>query len=193
MKNVGYGSLALASLVFLLAVVTPREASAGYFELSGGFSYSASSYGRPGDFEWIRRFNFSLGYHFTERTEIEISFQDAVDRTSIQGYQDTTFHDQTYTAAWVQSFLGKDSFIDPYFKLGMGQLNHTARGTYSFFGTVSADAEVDSLTEVIGIGVRFNITKRFGLRLEGDTYITDFKISTWQNNAYFMAGFSFYF
>src|SRR4051794_41135080 len=93
----------------LLLIGLPKEASAGYFELSGAVSYNRSNYG-DGNYEWTRRWSASFGYHFSERSEIEMSFQDVVNRTSLVGYQDTTFHDQTYSAAWVQSLFGKDAF-----------------------------------------------------------------------------------
>ena len=116
-----------------------------------------------------------------------------VDRTSLVGYQDTTFHDQTYSLAWVQSLFGRDALIDPYFKVGLGQLDHVANGTYYMLGGESADAEQDSFTQIVGVGVRIGLSKRFGLRGEVDTYLTNWDINTWNQNYYGMAGLSFYF
>jgi hypothetical protein len=169
----------------------PKQAAAGYFELGASASFNRSNYGE-GRFEWTRRWTASLGYHFSERSELEVAFQDSFTRTNIPGYQNTTFHDQTCSASWIQSFFGKQAIIDPYLKAGIGQLNRVARGTYDSMGGASADSETGSLTEILGIGVRIGLTKRFGIRAEANTYITDFKISSWKDNVYVTTGLSFY-
>ena len=184
---------ALVALLTLGACLfAPREAAAGYFELAAGFSYNKSNYG-DGSFEWTRRWTASVGYHISDRSEFEFAFQDMVNRTSLVGYQDTTFHDQTFSVNWVQSLFGRDAFFDPYFKLGLGQLDHIATGTYYMLGGASADSEDASLTEIVGVGARIGFTKRLGLRIEADTYITNWHLSTWQDNVYFTAGLSVYF
>lgn len=184
--------LLIAMALALLLASLPKEASAGYFEASGGFSFNNNNYG-SGDYEWTRRWSASLGYHLTDTTEFEVAFMDMVDRTAISGYQDTTFHDQTYSVDWVQSLFGREAFFAPFFKLGLGQLDHIATGTYYAMGGASADSEVDSLTELIGVGVRLGFSKRFSVRIEADTYITNWTLNTWQNNDYFMVGLSLYF
>lgn len=182
----------LAALGFVGATLAAQPASAGYFELSAGFSFSKSNYG-GNDFGWTRRWNSSFGYHFSDISEIELGFQDSVTRTSISGYQDTTTHDQTYSLSWVQSLFGRDAIFDPYFRFGMGQLNRTATGTYYSLGGASADSEVASLTEILGVGGRFGLSRRFAIRVEADTYITDWKLSTWRDNVYFTVGLTIYY
>lgn len=176
----------------LLWLALPKQAVAGYFEISAGASFNRSNYGE-GSYEWNRRWTGSFGYHFSERTEIELSFSDSVTRTNIPGYQNTTFHDETYSASWIQSFFGKEALLDPYFKLGIGQLNRVATGTYDSYGGTTADSQTGSLTEIVGVGLRIRLTKRFGIRAEADTYITEFKLSSWQDNVYITTGLSFYF
>jgi hypothetical protein len=181
--------LAVAA-AFLAPLLLPLEALAGTFELSAGGAFTRSNYGVE-SYNWNRRWTASFGYHFSDRSEIEVSFQDVVDRTHIAGYEDTTFHDQIYSFSWVQSLLGKDYIIDPYFKVGIGQLNRDASGSYG--GVDSPSTQVDAVTGILGGGVRINITKHFGLRAEVDTYLTGGKIGTWQDNISANAGFSFYF
>lgn len=166
------------------------DAMAGRFEVSSGFSYSRTDYGNS-NYSWTRRWAGSFGYHFSERSEIEVSIQDVVDRTLIHGYQDTTTHDQIYSLSWVQSMLGKGYLIDPYVKVGAGQLNRDASGTYAFGG--SPASQVDSLTVLLGAGIRFNITKGFGIRTEVNSYLTGGSISTYRDNVSYNAGVSFYF
>jgi hypothetical protein len=183
------GAFALGALVWL---GHPREARAGYFELSAGGSFSKSNYG-DGSYEWTRRWNGSFGYHFSDRSEMEVTYQDSLSRTYIPGYQNTVFHDQSYSATWIQSLFGRTAVVDPYFKLGIGQLDRVATGTYDVLGGASADSETGQLTEIVGVGLRIGLTRRFGIRAEADTYVTDFKFSSWKDNVYLNVGLSFYF
>lgn len=180
------------SAALLMLAVMPRNALAGRFELAAGFSFSQSDYGN-GDYQWSRRWTGSFGYHFSDRSEIELAIQDVVNRTSISGYEDTTFHDQIYSINWVQSLLGKDYLLDPYFKIGAGQLNRTASGTYYSLGGASPASEVDEITAILGLGLRIGITQVFGIRAEADTYLTGGNINTWKNNTSLLVGLSIYF
>jgi hypothetical protein len=178
------------ALALALVLFAPWSALAGSFEFSPGFSYSRTSYG-DGSYSWTRRWGVSLGYYFSERSQIELSYQDVVNRNKISGYEDTTFHDQIYSINWVQSILGKDYIVDPYFKFGAGQLNRDATGSYAFGG--SPNAQVDSLTVILGAGVRINFSRRMGLRVEGNTYLTGGSIASWKDNVAFNFGGAFYF
>jgi hypothetical protein len=182
--------IALTSLVLAGCIMAPRTLHAGVFELSAGFSYNHSNYSDT-DFEWSRRWGASFGYHFNESSEIELSFQDVMDRTKISGFEDTTFHDQIYAANWVQSFAAKGSWFEPYVKVGIGQLDREASGSYS--GGLVPPAILDTVTGILGAGLKLHITKGLGVRCEGSTYLTNGAISTWQDNFAFTSGISFYF
>src|SRR5262245_33395655 len=130
--------------VVLVLLLSPWPALAGRFEISGGMSFSNSNYGDT-DYSWTRRWNGSFGYHFSDRSEIEVSFQDVVNRNHIAGYEDTTFHDQIYSLNWIQSLLGREYIIDPFFKIGVGQLNRHASGSYDYMGGVPPTSEVASV------------------------------------------------
>lgn len=167
----------------------PSQAQ-GTFEVSLGASYNRTNF--SGDsYNWNRRYGLSLAYHFTERSGIEFSFQDVVDRTKIVGFEDTTFHDRVYGANWIQSFTGRDSFVQPYFRAGVGVLNREANGVYAA-GT-SPPSRLDSITALFGLGFRFYVTKQFAIRAEGTSYLTGGRISTWRDNFASNLGISVYF
>lgn len=171
------------------AVFLPRVASAGYFEVSSGFSFNRSNYGE-GNYSWTRKWGASFGYHLTEFGEIELGFQDIVDRTVITNYEDTTFHDQVLSVNWVQSMTGRNAPLQPYFKFGVGQLNRDATGNYAMGG--SPPAIVDQLTAIAGAGLKIYLTKAFGIRAEGTSYLTGGVLSTWQDNVAVTFGLSIY-
>lgn len=180
----------ISGLVLLCGMALPSLTQAGVFELSAGFNYTASNYG-DSNYSWTRRWGSSVGYHFSELSEIEFAYQDVVERVRITGYQDTTFHDQIYSADWVQAVVGKSFPIQPYFKLGLGQLNRNAEGNYGFGS--SPPAILDSFTVVAGAGLRIYLTKEFGLRGEATTYLIGGSIATWQDNVSVTFGASVYF
>ena len=138
----------IAAAVFA-CVSLPTLAHAGYFEISGGAYYTKSTYSST-DYNWVRRYGANAGYHLTDTTEFEFTFQDVTDRTVISGFEDTTFHDQIYGFTWNQAFTGKGTALQPYIKAGIGQLNRTATGTYS--GGVAPPAELDQVTGILGGG-----------------------------------------
>jgi hypothetical protein len=173
--------------VFLSA---EKTASAGVWEFSAAFSYNRSNYSDQ-NFNWTRRIGLGLGYYFTERSEIEFSAQDVIDRTSIQGFEDTTFHDQIYSLNWIQYITDKDAPFQPYLKLGVGQLNREASGSYAL--GVAPPAILDEVTVIIGGGAKLFITKSFGLRLEAVSYVAGGSISTWDQNFSVTMGLSVYF
>ena len=131
------------------------------FEISLGFGYSTQSYGTSG-YTWNRRIGASVGYYPWSITEIELAFQDVVDRTKIEGFQDTTFHDQIFSVNVVQQLVPKEWPVQPYVKVGVGQLNREATGTYAFGS--APPAILDSVTLIGGVGLRIYITKIFAIR-----------------------------
>lgn len=177
--------LAAATLSALLAF--PLRAAAGTFELSLGASYSSSNYG-GGNFNWSRRFGGSIGYYFFSVTEIELSYQDALERTKIVNFQDTTTHDIVLGLTIVQGLTPKSFPIQPYIKLGAGQLYREAQGSYS--GGAAPPAILGSLTFIGGAGLKIYITRNFAIRGEATTYIAGGVLSTWQDNFALTGGIS---
>jgi hypothetical protein len=156
-----------------------NEAQAGLLEVSGGYSYSQGIYQGFGS-TWSRRYSLSVGYFFLEGSEIEFSLQDVLNRTEILNIEDATFHDKIYSIDWVQMFLSKEFFIQPFLRLGLGQLDRAASGSY-----LGADVTVDhysTFTTVGGIGVR----------LEGTSYCVGGDLSTWKDNFAVHGGISLY-
>jgi hypothetical protein len=182
--------LVMAALVISGALLTPWRAAAGTFEYSLGFSFNRSNYSDD-DFSWNRRWGTSLGYHFNDRSEVEFAYQDIVDRTRIDGYEDTTFHDQIYSFNWVQNLLDKNSAFQPYVKLGLGQLNRSATGNYA--GGASPPSLVDSVTVVLGGGLRLYLTRAFALRFEATSYLSGGSVRTWKDNIGVQFGTSIFF
>ena len=172
--------LAITLLAAAGALFVNEEARAGStLEISTGLSFYQSNYSAD-NYSWTRRWGASFGFHFTDLTEIEFSFQDITDRTVLSGYEDTTFHDQVYSVDIVQSLSTRSSPIQPYVKAGIGQLNRTASGTYA--NGASPPLVVDSLTGVLGAGLRVYLTRQFAIRAEGTSYLTGGAISTWKDN-----------
>jgi hypothetical protein len=176
--------------VVLASLAVPKQAAAGAFEFSFGFSFNRSYYSET-SYNWTRRWGTSIGYHFNDFSEVELAFQDVTDRTSIVGYEDTTFHDRIYSANWVQAFTGKNFPVQPYIKVGIGQLDREATGSYA--NGASPPSLVLSITGVVGTGLRIYITKTFAIRTELQSYLTGGSIRTWQDNVGYNIGTSFYF
>jgi hypothetical protein len=180
----------VAWVIFGVGVLAPAPAQAlpfGQFEISFGFGYSIQRFG-DNSYNWNRRIGASIGYYPWALTEIELAFQDVVDRTKIEGFQDTTFHDQIYSVNVVQQLVPKEWPVQPYVKLGVGQLNRTATGTYSFGS--APPTILDSITVITGAGLRVYITKIFAIRGEATSFIQGGILDTWDKNLQFNAGVS---
>jgi len=165
-------------------------AHAGEFEIAATASYQQSSYGSNYS-TTVRRYSASIGYHFFSLSELEVSVQDVLYKNRFGASENTTFHDQIYSVQWVQSLLPERFWIQPYFRAGLGQLNREASGSYS--GGGSPPAIYDSVTAVGGVGLRVRLTKSFGLRAEGATYLVGGQVSTWRDNFGVSGGFSLFF
>ncbi len=182
--------LALPCALAAIITLTPWASTAGTFELSAGASFSQSDYGN-GSFAWNRRIGGSFGYFFLSITEIELSFQDAMERTKIIGYQDTTVHDMMFGLSIVQSLVPKSFPIQPYLKLGGGQLIREAQGTYA--GGAAPPAAFGTITVILGAGLKIYITQNFAIKGEATTYIAGAVLSTWKDNFGITGGVSFFF
>ena len=176
-------------LIIAASTLLPSYAF-GMFELSGTFSFTQSSFG-GGSYQWTRRLGTSLGYYFFSFSEIEVSVQDVLYRTNIAGVQDTTFHDMIYSLDWVQYFFRRNAAIQPYVKVGAGQLNRESTGTFA--DGARPPTIYDSLTIVLGFGMRISVFRAFGLRIEGVSYLTGGVLSSWRDNFAIQGGASIYF
>jgi hypothetical protein len=182
--------LVTALFAALIPMLLPWSAAAGVFETSAGFSFNKTTYG-DNSYSWTRRYSASIAYYFTEISSIELAYQDAYSRNKILGLEDTSFHDKIYSVNWVQHITGRDFPIQPYFKVGIGQLNRDAAGTYATGG--NPPQREDSVTAILGGGLKLYLTKGFGLRGEVTSYLTGGKISSWKDNISATAGISIYF
>jgi hypothetical protein len=180
-----------AVLSFLFLIPCQAMADGGIFEISAGISYSRSNYANS-NYSWNKRIGASFGYHLSQFSEIELAFQDVYSVTVISGFENTTFHDQVYSLNWVQSLLPKSFALQPYVKIGVGQLNREASGTYGM-GLASPPAIVDSVTAIIGAGLRIYLTRTFAIRAEASSYLTGGAISTWRDNVATNIGLSYLF
>lgn len=183
---------AFAGTLLLLALL-PLQASAaggGVWEASVGLSYNRSEY-HGGSFSWNRRWGTSLGYNFSDSSQLEVSFQDVVDHSKFVDFEESNYHDRIYSANWVQSLFGKKYAIQPYFKVGIGQLNR--RATVSDTRGRTSESTVDSLTGVLGVGMRIHLTRTFAIRFEATSYLSGGHIDSWKDNIAATVGASIYF
>ena len=80
---------------------------------------------------------------------------------------------------WIQNLFTLAA-IQPYFKVGAGQLNRLATGTYA--NGASPNPQTDSLTAVLGLGTRIYVTRSFAIRAELTSYLTGGSIRTYKDN-----------
>lgn len=167
----------LSGMVLSLLCGAPQ--SQANFEASFGFSFNKTNYGE-GNYNWTRRYGLNLGYNLTELTQIEAAYQNVRDRTKIEGYEDTTFDDEIFSLNWLQTLMPKSSPVQPFTKLGIGQLNREASGNY--VGGSSPPRIVDSVTGILGAGVRVYLTRTFAIRTECTSYLQGGQIRKWKDN-----------
>lgn len=180
-----YFWLAIASQFLMLLPVW-----SGQVELSAGVNYNRSQYAAE-DYSWTRRYGFNLGYSFNDLAQIEFGFQDTLDRTHISNYEDTTIHDRVYSVTWLQNLVGRSYFFQPFIKVGVGQLNRTAEGTYA--GGAAPPSRVDAVTGVLGAGLRLYLLKNFAIRSDVTSYLQGGSIRKWKDNISSTVGVSYYF
>jgi hypothetical protein len=179
-------------IIFLLGfgAFSAPQALAGYFETSFGFMFYRTNYSEE-SFNSTQRWTASISYRFFGSSGLELALQDSTEKTYIEGFQDTEFRDRVYSLNWIQAILPKGFLFQPFFKVGLGQLNRDAKGTYG--NGSSPPARYDTLTAVGGLGTRIHLTQRFGLRAEANTYLAEADIGNWGDNVSFTVGGSFYF
>lgn len=190
MKKWNLWSLQKWILVAAIFWCLPSQALAGYWEFSLGFSYNRSEYGSE-SYSWSRRYGLSAGYHFTDSSEVELSFADDFTRNHYANYEDSFYRDRVYSANWVQMFLDKQSRFQPYVKAGVGLLNRDAT-VYDTLGRIQI-SRTDRITTVVGAGVKYYFSEGIGLKLEGTSYLTQNRLASWKNNFATTVGLSFLF
>jgi hypothetical protein len=182
--------LILSILTLSLLGSLEKEAHAGVVEISGSAFYSQSSYG-DSNFTWTRRWGVSVGYYFLALSEIEFSVQDIFYKTKLGNREENSFHDQVYSVDWVQSLASKNATVQPYFKVGIGQLNREA--VWKSAAGTTGPILYDSVTGVAGAGFRVYVLKNFSLKVEASTYLMGGMVSTAKDNFSFTGGVSVYF
>jgi hypothetical protein len=173
--------------VSLATALLPHLALArsGDLETSFGFSFNRTQY-EGGSFNWTRRWGASIGYSFNDTSELEASFQDVYNRNKFIGFEDATYHDQIYSANWVQSLLGPGYSLQPYIKGGIGQLNRRAMVSNS--SGITKSSSIGQLTGVLGAGFKYHFTRTFAIRVEATSYLTGGRISTFKDNVAVQVG-----
>ena len=185
-----YRNRFLVGLLALGALLSGSEARAGYLEFSLGFNYSRSEYANE-SFSYNRRLGGSVGYNFDDSSMVEFGYQNSFERNHYEGFEDSTYRDQVYSVNFVYNILGRSSVIQPYVKLGVGQLNRDS-SIYDSQGR-SQIQHLDQVTGVIGAGLKLKLTTTLGVRIEGTSYLAGAKLGTWQDNFGATFGISYYY
>jgi outer membrane protein W len=182
-----YGKI-LGIILVLFSINTAR---AGVFELGGSFAWKRSNY-NAGSYTWTRTFGLSIGYYFTQDSELEFSYTDSTTKNFQQNVQDITFRDRVYSINMVYHLLEEASSFRPFFRLGIGQLNRDATGTYTAAG-YSAPGRLDVVSVIGGLGFKLKITQKIAFKTEATSYLTGGSIGSWQDNLTFNFGGAYYF
>ena len=190
-KRSSCDNLKVLAALFLVLMLWPTSwVWAGVVEFSGAFSYNRSNYGDQ-SYSWSRRITFGFGYYFWGESELEFEVQDILNRMAIPNVEDTSFEDQVYSINWIQGLAPSEFWIKPYLKLGVGQLNRTASGTYA--DGSSPPAIYDTITGVAGAGIKLRVYHALSIKIEGATYLIDGVLSTAKDNFSINSGLSIYF
>ncbi len=174
----------------LALFLSTQLAWAGIIEVSASFSYGAATYGTTGT-QTRRSWESSLGYYLYDLTEIQGAVEQVDSRSVLTGVGESTFRDQIYSIEVLQALLPRRVGLQPFLKVGAGQLIREATGIYG--GTPITPIETGSLTGILGGGVRFFIHRQFSLKVEGTSYLSDGRLASWRDNFGLRVGFSFYF
>ncbi len=168
----------------------PASALAGYWEFSTGFNYNRSKYSE-GSYSWTRRLGGSVGYNFNDSSTLEFAYQKSFERNHYEGFEDSFYRDEVYSVNVVWNLLGRQSMVQPYLKVGVGQLNRKASINNTTGQTQTQ--ELNQLTGVGGAGLKIFVTKEFAIRMEGTSYLAGAKLNTWKNNFGATFGISLYY
>lgn len=161
----------------------------GVWELSAGGGYNRTRF-TDRDFSWSRRYTGAVAFYFLESSQVELAVQTSRERVKLSGFQDTIINDTTMSVSWLQSFFGRQALFQPYLRLGVGQLNRDATGTFA--SGAQPPAILDVVTVVIGAGLRLRVSARLGVRVEAVSYLERGNINTWRNNVAINYGISLF-
>lgn len=177
-------------LILIMVGFLPAVAQAGVFELGAGYSYQHNAY-NGGSFTTENSWNSSLGYYFTADSEVQFTYQDTVNHQVVPNVQDITYRDRVYSINFLYHLFEERSPIRPFLRMGVGQLNRDATGTYG--GGLSPPGRLDQVTVVGGAGLKMKLSSRFGIKVEATSYLIGGAVSTWKDNLAINVGGSFYF
>lgn len=178
------------SIIFILLAAFVSHAQAGVFEVGGGFSYGHNTY-NGGSFTSAKSWSGSFGYYFTEESEVQFSYQDSTNRDFVSGVQDISYEDRVYSINFLYHFADEEAKFKPFFRVGVGQLNRDATGSYA--GAYSPPGRLDQVTVIGGLGIKAKISSRVSLKAEYTTFLSGGSVSTWKDNETLNFGGSFYF
>ena len=180
----------IVSILGMIGLLSAVPTFAGVFELGGGFSLTRSNY-NAGSFNRSQSYSASLGYYFSADSEIEFMYQDSTTQNFVEGVQDITYRDRVYSMNLLYYLFDEKAQLKPFFRIGLGQLNRDATGTYS--GGYSPPGRLDQVSVIGGLGIKARVSTRVGFKAEATTYLSGGNISTWQDNVTLNVGGSFFF
>lgn len=174
-------------LGLLAALSVP--ARAGYWEFGLSASFDRSNYSET-TYSWSRTLGTSLGYYFLGSSGFEVGYSDMLKVQKLENNTNYRYYDRVISGNWVQGFTGERAPVKPYVKLGFGQLIRDITGNSN---GVLIDQQVDSITVILGAGIKVFFLGRFGVRFEAVSYLTGGAVSTWDDNFSVHGGLSIYF
>lgn len=183
--------MVLRRILMVAILAFAGTAEAGVFELGGSYAWSRSNY-NGGSFTWSRTYGASLGYYITQDSEIQFSYSDTTTNTFVKSVQDTTYRDRVYSFNILYHLFDDRSAFRPFFRLGVGQLNRDATGTYEAAG-YAPPGRLDQVSVIGGLGFKMKVSQQLALKAEATSYLTGGSIGSWQDNLTLNIGGAFYF
>jgi len=173
-------------LLGVLAIITlsPTIADAGVFELSGSFSFAKNRIDANNRSKRVS-YRGAFGFHFTQVSGVELSYSMITTQYESSLNAGITVKDRIYSFRWVQSLVPRNTPVQPYIKVGVGQLNRNASGLIS--------GKTDAVILDLAVGIRIFVSQQIAFNLEVNSYPEGGNISTWDENLLLSAGGSFYF
>jgi hypothetical protein len=181
----------LRRILMMAILAFAGTAEAGVFELGGSYAWSRSNY-NGGSFTWSRTYGASLGYYITQDSEIQFSYSDTTTNTFVKEVQDTTYRDRVYSLNILYHLFDDRSAFRPFFRLGVGQLNRDATGSYNG-GLFAPPGRLDQVSVIGGLGFKMKVSQQLALKAEATSYLTGGSIGSWQDNLTLNVGGAFYF
>jgi hypothetical protein len=157
--------------------------------LGGGYSKSTYSIG----YSQTRKYGLGLSYNFTNFSSVEFYLSDQREDEYYGGFSDSKFHDRVFSLSWNQNLTDRRSLVQPYFKLGVAQLNrdNTVIDLYTL-GRMQETSR-DVLTLIGGLGLRILLFGSVSVRIDGTSYFTGEGLGSWSENFSVTYGLSYLF